>query len=138
MRKGQNMRKILSIILLLALLAGCSGAQQEIILHEEESWLQEFYEADGTVHILCHLTVENTTEADKTVTIRGSSQADVKIGLLESPELIGMAPETQAETFLLKAGQTAILTVDFTGTYAGTLQKADRLLPGEIIIEEVS
>lgn len=132
------MRRILSLLLLVFIMCGCANTtSNHIEICQGKSSLIEFYEDDGIVHIICRITLHNTTDEDQTIRIKGISQEDVDSGLLLSPYLSGLNAENQEELFRLNAGQYSEFLVDFCGVYAGILQKHDRLVPDVIELEIV-
>jgi len=137
-KENTIMRRIACVLLLLLALCGCAEtAFNNIEICQEKCSLVEFYEENGVVHIICKVTLQNTTNEDVTVRISGVSQEDVTGGLLLNPSLSGMNVEDQSELFILKAGQYSEVLVDFCGEFAGTLQKQDRLVPDVIELEIV-
>ena len=132
------MKRIICLLLLFFTLCGCTGrVSNGIEICIEKSSMINFYEEDGTVHIICKITLYNTTDKNVTVRINGFSQEDVDTGLLSNPYLSGINAAEQSDLFLVLAGQYSEFLVDFCGKYGGGIQKQDRLVPDLIEIEEV-
>ena len=138
MKSKRMMTCICLTVMVSIILSGCvNTTSNNIEICQEKSSLVEFYEDDGIVHIICRITLHNTTSEDQTIRIRGVSQEDVDNGLLLSPYLSGVNAEDHSELFQIKAGQYSEFLVDFWGEYAGTHQKEDRLVPDVIEVEIV-
>ena len=146
MTQNIRIKILLSIgiaLLLSALLAGCAekavsplcgNAECECIqLDEALSYFDSYTIEDDVVSIKCALRLNNSGEACR-VRIKGFFPNDVGKLLTDSP-LDGYPVDSHAEdcVFNIQRGTSTVFVV-FRGSYAGSPQKADRLLP-EIVIE---
>lgn len=133
----QKLSVALCFLTVLALLVGCSSTAHtgaaDIRLDREASYFDDFTVQDETVLLRCVLQIENDG-AEHEVTIKGFFPDDVG-KLIDFSPLVGYpeAADPEGQTFLLRHG-TNTVNVVFRGDYAGTPQKANRLLP-EITIE---
>ena len=129
---------ILYLLLAISFLAGCAQEEETAVtVIEDSAMYMDFYVEDGTVHIPCVISLQNTSDSEKTVKLNARSQEDADNGLLVDPQLTAVNLEDGGELFVIPAGKTVEFSVDFTGTFGGTLRKVDRLVPDEIIVEIV-
>lgn len=135
------MKKILKIIVpvlvLIALIVtgifAFSKDDATVILdNSDKSYFIDFYTEDDKVYIECVLNIY--ANEDTSVSVTATDTDNVKIGLLESPELTGIDKADSDTTFELKAGENEV-TVLFEGDYAGIYQIYEREIPRFIEVE---
>lgn len=135
------MKKILKIIVpvlvLIALIVtgifAFSKDDATVILdNSDKSYFIDFYTEDDKVYIECVLNIY--ANEDTSVSVTATDTDNVKMGLLESPELTGIDKADSDTTFELKAGENEV-TVLFEGDYAGIYQIYEREIPRFIKIE---
>ena len=81
---------------------------------------------EDKVYFECVLNIY--ADRDTEVSISATDTDNVKMGLLDSPELTGIDKSDNDETFALKAGENKV-TVLFEGKYAGIPQIFAREIP---------
>lgn len=88
------------------------------------------FQVDGEkVIIKCNYVIVSTCSEPKTVKLTGTFQKDQKLGLLQEAELIGVdSRQGGKDSFVVAPGQNAV-EVYYVGTFAGTNQKVNRVLP---------
>ena len=123
------------VVSMLMSLASCSKANQ-IYVDKNQSYFSDFEVEGDKVFIKCHITIENTFEDEKTVTISAILPEDVSNGLLKADPVKALEEDGSEMKFVLSPNMLNSFDVVFVGEYAGTNQKANRLLP-EIYIEIV-
>lgn len=132
------MRKWIRILVAYIMMGCCLGCSQQedldVVVNYERSFLNCYYEENGTVHIICTIDLKNVSNQDIRFRVRGYSPEDVDGGLLKTSSLIGINTKTNDEYFLIKADECTIFMIDFRGEYGGNLQKADRLIPEVTIL----
>lgn len=146
------LKTLASIIAVFALLL-CSGCKtqssasaedtvntisaEDVYVNQENSWFSDFYIEADKVYITCHIELCNRSNI-RTVRLYGVFSDDVGTLVTESvlPGFITDVLDSNDNSFLLEPGEQTY-DVTFIGTFAGTEQKNDRLLP-PILIEEVS
>lgn len=127
---------ILAVVCILCSVIGFSSCEQnDIRLNEDKSFFSDFKIENDKVYLYCTLFVENSSETERTVTLKASFEADVKNGLLKEALTVGYSFAEGAEEFRLQKGENQIDVV-FIGEHAGGDQKHDRRLP-DIMIEEL-
>lgn len=109
----------------------------DVYVDQENSWFSDFHIEADKVYITCHIELCNKSNA-RTVRLYGVFSDDVDTLVTESvlPGFITDDFDSNDNSFLLAPGEQAY-DVTFIGTFAGTGQKNDRLLP-QILIEEAS
>ncbi len=103
-----------------------------ILDNSDKSSFVDFYTEDDKVYIECILNIYANEETE--VTITATDTDNVKMGLLESPELVGIDKGDKDRTFSLKSGENEV-TVLFEGDYAGIYQISAREIPRFIEIK---
>lgn len=103
-----------------------------ILDNSDKSSFVDFYTEDDKVYIECILNIYANEETE--VTITATDTDNVKMGLLESPELVGVDKGDKDRTFNLKGGENEV-TVLFEGDYAGIYQISAREIPRFIEIK---
>lgn len=103
-----------------------------ILDNSDKSSFVDFYTEDDKVYIECILNIYANEETE--VTITATDTDNVKMGLLESPELVGIDKGDKDRTFSLKGGENEV-TVLFEGDYAGIYQISAREIPRFIEIK---
>ena len=135
------MKKILKIVIpvlvLVALIVtGIFAFRKDdatvILDNSDKSYFIDFYTENDKVYIECVLNIY--ANEDTSVSVTATDTDNVKIGLLKSPELIGIDKTDSDTTFDLKAGENEV-TVLFEGDYAGIYQIYAREIPRFIEIE---
>ncbi len=97
-----------------------------ILDNSDKSSFVDFYTEGDKVYIECVLNIYANEETE--VAITATDTDNVKMGLLESPELVGIDKSDKDRTFSLKGGENEI-TVLFEGDYAGIYQISAREIP---------
>ena len=122
------MKKILKIIIpvlivIILIVTGIFAFNKNdatvILDNSDKSYFIDFYTEDDKVYIECVLNIY--ANKDTSVSITATDTDNVKMGLLESPELTGIDKSDSDKTFDLKAGENEV-TVLFEGDYAGIYQ----------------
>ena len=110
-------------------------SEEAIYVNRAKSWFGDFSVDGDVVYITCHITLCNALQ-DRTIRLYGVFPDDEGILVTESvlPGFVTDELDSDDNSFLLTSGEHSF-TVTFVGTYAGTQQKNDRLLP-EILITE--
>ncbi len=107
----------------------------QVKIDEEQSFFSDFKVDNGKVTIKCHIVLINSAHYPIEVSLLADFTEDVVGGLLQEDEILGAsASNHNIKTFLVSPGSKAF-EIDFCGTFAGTMQKQDRLLPEIEIIE---
>lgn len=137
--------RIIPALLALALLfclAACSSEKKTSSIRPGQGNVKETVEIDFTrsnfsdfqvdgekVIIKCNYVIVSTYSEPKTVKLTGTFQKDQKIGLLQEAELIGVdSRQGGKDSFVVAPGQNAV-EVYYVGTFAGTNQKVNLVLP---------
>jgi hypothetical protein len=123
------------VVSMLMSLASCSRANQ-IYVDKSQSYFSDYEVEDDKVFIKCHITIENTFKDEKVVTLSAILPEDVTNGLLKNETAKALKEDGSEMEFVLLPNTSNSFDVVFVGEYAGTNQKANRLLP-EIDIEIV-
>ena len=103
-----------------------------ILDNSDKSYFVDFYTEGDKVYIECVLNIY--ANKDTTVCVGATDTDNVKIGLLNSPELTGIDKADNDTTFDLKAGENEV-TVIFEGDYAGIYQIYAREIPRFIEVD---
>ena len=129
------MKKILKIIIpvlivIILIVTGIFAFNKNdatvILDNSDKSYFVDFYTEDDKVYIECVLNIY--ANEDTSVSLTATDTDNVKMGLLESPELTGIDKSDSDKTFDLKAGENEV-TVLFEGDYAGIYQIFAREIP---------
>jgi len=120
------------IVCMLLCLFSCQS--NDINLNKEKSFFSDFEIENDKVYIYCTLFLENQSNSQEVVEIKALFESDAKNGLLKEENLYGYTVDENSKTFTLEQGENQIDIV-FIGEYAGTPEKADRLLPEIEIIK---
>lgn len=121
---------VLLLMCIAASVAACAPDRCGVVLRKEDSWFSDFEVEGDQVHFKCFLRLQNTTDRAQTISIYGIFNEDVRGGLVKESRLLAHDTfEPKSTTFYLPAGAEISAVVTFTGTFAGTMQKYDRLLP---------
>lgn len=134
------MKKRAFLLVALAILAGVIGVvsllcstvntgSPVVWINQSHSWLRGFYVADDTAKIKCCLSIENQSDHDASIMLVGYFEADHNAGLLKESQLLGCAEEYPKSTIFTVPPGGACFNVDFIGTYGGTPEKQNRLIP---------
>ncbi len=97
-----------------------------ILDNSDKSSFVDFYTEDDKVYIECTLNIYANEETE--VTITATDTDNVKMGLLKSPELVGIDKSDKDRTFNLKGGENEVAVL-FEGDYAGIYQISAREIP---------
>lgn len=120
---------------ILMLLASCNRADQ-IYIDKNQSYFSDYEVENDKVFIKCHITLENTFQDEKMVTLSAKFPEDVTSGLLKSEKIKALNEDGSEMKFVLSPQASTSFDVVFVGEYSGTNQKDNRNLP-EINIEIV-
>ena len=120
-------RLVVLILALCCLLSACGTPSGDIVLDEEGSYFDNFFVLEGKVYFHCTLVLQNNTDQDITVKIRGDFQKDFASGLLTEAKLMALSGN-QEDSFVLAPGENELKVV-FIGDHGGYSIKQDRLLP---------
>lgn len=125
------LKKSLPVWLVISVIVTCAFVFKKdtatvILDNSDKSYFVDFYTEDDKVYIECVLNIYSNE--DTKVTISATDTDNVKIGLLESPELVGIDKSDNDRTFRLKGGENEV-TVLFEGNYAGIYQIFARDIP---------
>lgn len=128
---------MLSVFFLLTML-GCDKsidvAEQCLSIDEENSFFTDCEVKNGKVYLYCEVSVSNTFEDEKKVSIIGDFRDD-EGKLLSESELTAYNAEDSSEIFTVSGESEENFSIVFIGDFAGVNQKHDRLLPKmEIVI----
>lgn len=135
------MKKILKIIIpvlivIILIVTGIFAFNKNdatvILDNSDKSYFIDFYTEDDKVYIECVLNIY--ANEDTSVSVTATDTDNVKMGLLESPELTGIDKSDSDKTFDLKAGENEV-TVLFEGKYAGIYQIFAREIPRFIEVD---
>ena len=130
-----KMKKFAALILCLCcLLAACGALSEDIVLDEECSYFDNFFVLEGKVYFHCTLVLQNNTDQDIAVKIRGDFQEDFASGLLTEAKLMALSGN-QEDSFVLAPGENELKVV-FIGEHGGSSMKQNRLLPEIEILRE--
>lgn len=136
---NRRIKKLLFVLLvaLCAVLCACTvqHADSEPEIDPDNSYFLDFTVEGETVVIRGHYVIWNRTDRARTVQLRGDFAKDKVLGLVKESTLLAADAETGDTAFALAPGKTE-LDVVFIGTFAGTEQKADRLLPETDILPQ--
>lgn len=97
-----------------------------ILDNSDKSSFVDFYTEGDKVYIECILNIYANEETE--VAITATDTDNVKMGLLESPELVGIDKSDKDRTFSLKGGENEVAVL-FEGDYAGIYQISAREIP---------
>ena len=125
-------KKLIAFLLTLCVLCGACGTADasSVVVQKDGSWFSDFEVVGEQVNFYCFLRLKNTGEQAQTVSIYGSFDADVHGGLVAESRLLAHDTSDLRETaFYVPAGTEIDVKVVFSGTFAGTAVKHDRLLP---------
>lgn len=92
------------------------------------SFFNDFSVKDDTVNINCYVVLENTSNKQQTFKLIGYLPDDVG-KLLVNKKIIAVNKKGEERLFTIPANTTKSFNVAFAGKYAGTYQKANKLLP---------
>ena len=107
-----------------------------IKIEKELSYYKDFAVEGDEVRIYCNVSVSNDTGELKTVRLLGQFPEDMENGLLTESELVAEHVELPgATTFVVPVGRT-VYDIVFVGHKGTGDQKADRLLPEILIVDE--
>lgn len=118
----------------------CTNQSQDmhesaLFIDKNGSWFCDFSVSGNRVQFRCHLCLVNETNETQIVYVLGNFDEDVKGKLvLEENILASHQEEPDNAKFSLRPGMN-VFDVVFVGTYGGTQQKSDRLLPDIAIIK---
>ena len=130
-------QKLIAVFLLLCVLCGACGTADasDVVVQKDGSWFSDFEIVDDQVNFYCFLRLKNTGEQAQTVSIFGNFDADVRGGLVTESRLLAHdTNDPRATAFYIPAGTEIDVKVVFTGAFAGTAEKHDRLLPALEIV----
>lgn len=130
-------KKLIAVLLLLCVLCGACGTADasDVAVQKDGSWFSDFEIVGDQVNFYCFLRLKNTGEQAQTVSIYGSFDADARGGLVTESRLLAHDTSNPRSTaFYIPAGEEIDVKVVFTGTFAGTAEKHDRLLPALEIV----
>lgn len=138
------MKKI--VIVLLVVIVLCSSAcyvrnmkleeeSDEIFVASEGSWFSSFEVVGERVNFYCRIRIRNTTNEAQEISVFGNFAEDVAGGLVKEAIILGCdSKDPSITTFTIPPGDVDIQIV-FSGTFAGNMQKQNRLLPELEIIK---
>jgi len=106
-----------------------SKSQPEVTLIEKDSWFSDFEVVGDKVNIKCYVTLLNTFDEDKKVTLSAVFPDDVKLGLLKEEKLFAKDSKGEKAEYTLLYGFRSGFYVTFVGDFGGVNMKHDRLLP---------
>lgn len=125
-----------SIIGLLCCFSSCKNNTEgsNISILKDETCFFSYEIIDNQVIIKCRYTLINRTDEEKKIQLEGNFSSDKKLGLLvENILLAQYSTEDSNTVFTLKPGKTSI-NLCYVGTFAGTNEKTNRLIPDTKII----
>jgi len=119
---------------------------EHVAINFENSSLSDFEIQDDRVYIYCFIEIRNAGPRKQLLKLNAKSRSDVSNGLLSDENLIGYqwvwSEETTTVIVLpdsdiieIPENSTEEYRIAFVGKSGGGQQKANRLLPGEIIGE---
>lgn len=138
--KNRIVALVLYILLFTFFVCSCSNKGQNmqgttLFVDEDCSWFCDFSVSENYVQFKCHLCLVNQTDEMQTVYLLGNFKEDVKGGLVFEENILASSQDDPSDSkFLLLPGANTFDVV-FVGTYGGTHQKANRLLPSISIIK---
>ena len=136
------MKKYINILLLvligvimLIMCVSCKGVN-DISIDKKSSYFSDYIVKNDKVYIRCYITLTNTFETEKSVTLSAKLPEDVRTGLLKNETVKALDEKGEEIIFVLPPNTSESLEVIFVGDYAGFMQKNNRNLP-EICIKMV-
>lgn len=119
-------------VIVTVIVVATSGNATVILDNSDKSYFVDFYTEGDKVYIECVLNVYANEDTQAAITATDTD--NVKMGLLNSPDLVGIDKIDGDSVFDLKAGENEI-TVLFRGDYAGVFQIFNREIPRFIEVE---
>ncbi|MBQ6431435.1 MAG: hypothetical protein IJJ99_06150 [Oscillospiraceae bacterium] len=137
----KRLKRTICVLLLLCIaasVAACASDKCCVVLRKEDSWFSDFEVVGDRVQFKCLLCLKNTADRAQTVSVYGNFDEDVRGGLVKESRLLAHdTSEPMRTAFYISAGAEISVEVTFTGTFAGTMEKQDRLLPElEIVLSD--
>ena len=139
----------LFFVLIMVFACGCKQADKGVTI-SSDSFFDRMIIKNDRVYMICYVEFENDADIEKTFTVKGESEEDVKNGLLSSKELQCFILETDepasvdedniegmlkpAEGVEIGAHSTGKYYVCFVGDHGNGETKNDRNLP-KVLIE---
>ncbi len=118
----------LAVMSMIMLAASCNTTD-EICVDKERSYFSGFEIERDRVYVKCYVTLVNTYDIEKTVTLSAKLPEDVAGGLVKNEEIKALNEEGEEMVFVLPPNASKAFDVVFVGEYSGTDQKHDRNLP---------
>ena len=130
MKKNLFALCMLLFVCTLALLCSCCAedAESSVEVIKDSSYFSDYSVEGESVAIKCIVTLKNKSDTAAVFEIYGDFSAD-KGTLLTDGVLKGTDAVSGDGSFTLRPNEEKTFTVIFSGTFAGTDQKKDRLLP---------
>ena len=120
---------MLAAVGILLLMASCGQDSARVEICSDGSWLGGLYDHRGPGGLFCTVKIKNTGSEEQKINLYGDFSEDMAGGLLKTGRLIAHPADDPAGTVLSVLPGEHAYEVVFTGEYAGTLVKQDRLLP---------
>ena len=105
----------------------------------DKSWLSDLSIQDARMRYTCNITIQNETNQEKTVFIRGIEVNEFLIGTIDSPIIRALDDAGEECSFTVQAHAQKLLEIELEGTTAEKeAHKRNRKLPVLICIPEES
>ena len=120
---------MLAAVGILLLMASCGRDSARVEICSDGSWLGDYTITGGQVDFFCTVKIKNTGSEEQKINLYGDFSEDMAGGLLKTGRLIAHPADDPAGTVLSVLPGEHAYEVVFTGEYAGTPVKQDRLPP---------
>ena len=120
---------MLAAVGILLLMASCGRDSARVEICSDGSWLGDYTITGDQVDFFCTVKIINTGSEEQKINLYGDSSEDMAGGLRKTGRLIAHPADDPAGTVLSVLPGEHAYEVVFTGEYAGTPVKQDRLLP---------
>lgn len=139
MKKFITIGYIIGVLLIvcIATIIVSINSVEKVYINKDSSYFSDFIVENDKVYIRCSITIKNTYKADKTVILSANMTDDVNTGLLNEAKIYSLNEDGSISDFIIKGESQQTFNVVFTGDFAGTNIKHDKLLP-DITIDIVN
>lgn len=103
--------------------------QDSVVIDEKQSFFRDFEVLEDRVVFRCHYVLRNQTDDALQICLQGDFEKEYLLGSTKEKALYAQtSAEDPTDVFVVSPGET-VLDVCYVGTFNGTKQKANRLLP---------
>lgn len=121
---------MLAAVGILLLMASCGRDSARVEICSDGSWLGDYTITGDQVDFFCTAKIKNTGSEEQKINLYGDFSEDMAGGLLKTGRLIAPSGRrSRRDGAFRPARESHAYEVVFTGEYAGTPVKQDRLLP---------